>query len=107
MSVLLEFSIFPTDRGESVSHEVSEVIRLIRDSGHDYELTAMGTLIETAELHEALALVEQAYAVLQAQGCQRVYSSIKLDIRSGKTGRMRQKIASVEARIGKTRHIEP
>ena len=97
MSVLLEFSIFPTDRGESVSHEVSEVIRLIRESGHDYQLTAMGTLIETAELHEALMLVER--------GCQRVYASIKLDIRAGKTGRMRQKIASVEARIGQTRHI--
>ena len=107
MSVLLEFSIFPTGRGESVSFEVSEVIRMIRDSGHDYQLTAMGTLIETDDLHDALALVEQAYAVLQAQGCQRVYSSIKLDIRPGKTGRIHRKIASVEARIGQTRHTDP
>lgn len=100
MSVLLEFAMFPTDRGESVSDYVSQVIRMIRDSGCDYQLTPMGTIIETDTLPQALQLVESAYRVLEQAGCQRVYSSLKLDIRMGKSDRMRGKVASVREKIG-------
>ncbi len=103
MSVLLEFSMFPTDQGESVSEQVSQVIAMIRDSGVDYQLTPMGTIIETAELGDALALVERAYQLLERQGCRRVYSSLKLDIRQGKDQRLAQKIRSVEEKIGTLR----
>ena len=100
MSVLIEFSMFPIDHGESVSAEVSEIIEMIRRSGHQYKLTAMGTIIETANIHDAMALVEQAYNTLEQQGCNRVYASIKLDIRKGTSWRMTQKISAVENRIG-------
>jgi uncharacterized protein (TIGR00106 family) len=100
MSVLLEFSIFPTDKGESVSIYVSEVIRMIRDCGFDYRLTPMGTIIETEEVSEALAVVESAASILRERDCRRVYSAIKLDIRVGKRGRLEQKIRSVEEKIG-------
>lgn len=100
MSVLMEFSIFPTDQGESVSAQVSEVIRMVRESGVEYRLTPMGTVVETDTVAEALALVERAAAVLDGLGCRRVYSAIKLDIRSGQAGRMTGKIESVEGRIG-------
>ncbi|EGV50533.1 hypothetical protein Rifp1Sym_cw00010 [endosymbiont of Riftia pachyptila (vent Ph05)] len=103
VSVLLEFSMFPTDQGESVSEQVSQVIAMIRDSGVDYQLTPMGTIIETAELGDALALVERAYQLLERQGCRRVYSSLKLDIRQGKDQRLAQKIRSVEEKIGTVR----
>ena len=100
MSVLLEFSMFPTDRGESVSAEVSEIIRLIRKSGFDYRLTAMGTLVETEHISDALHLVEMAYRTLEDQGCRRVYANLKLDIRTGTENRLSEKIASIEAKIG-------
>lgn len=100
MSVLLEFSMFPTDKGESVSAYVSEVIRLLRDSGISYQLTPMGTIIESDELEPALDLVRQCYQVLDAAGCDRVYSSLKLDIRKGRTNRLSGKINAVRARIG-------
>jgi uncharacterized protein (TIGR00106 family) len=100
MSVLMEFSIFPTDKGESVSPYVSEVIRMIRDSGVRYRLTPMGTVIETEQAAEALALVERAARLLEEQGCARIYSAIKLDIRPGRDGRMEQKIRSIEGKIG-------
>jgi uncharacterized protein (TIGR00106 family) len=100
VSVLMEFSIFPTDQGESVSSHVSEVIRMVRDSGVDYRLTSMGTVIETENLTEALAVVERAALILQDRDCRRIYSSIKLDIRAGKGGRLEQKIRSVEEKIG-------
>jgi uncharacterized protein (TIGR00106 family) len=100
MSVLMEFSIFPTDQGESVSAHVSEVIRMIRDTGLEYRLTPMGTVIETEELGEALAVVERAAEILQQRGCRRVYSAIKLDVRAGKGARLEQKIQSVAEKIG-------
>lgn len=100
MSVLIEFSMFPTDRGESISAEVSEIIDMIRSSGHEYRLTAMGTVIETANIRAALELVEKAYQCLENSGCSRVYASIKMDIRKGKSNRMIQKIQSVENKIG-------
>jgi len=100
MSVLLEFSMFPTDKGESVSAYVSQVIKMIRDSGVDYQLTPMGTIIETETMPEALSIIEKAYAVLEAQGCNRVYSSLKFDIRKGKENRLAGKINSVREKIG-------
>lgn len=100
MSVLLEFSMFPTDKGESVSGYVSQVIAMIRDSGIPYRLTAMGTIVETGSLEQALGLVGQAYRILEQAGCNRVYSSLKLDIRKGKEGRLLGKVDSVRQKIG-------
>jgi uncharacterized protein (TIGR00106 family) len=100
MSVLLEFSMFPTDRGESVSDEVSQVIRMIASSGVNYKLTAMGTIIETETVAEAVAIVEQAAMILDELGCRRIYSSLKMDIRKGKSGRLGGKIDSIREKIG-------
>jgi uncharacterized protein (TIGR00106 family) len=103
MSVLMEFSIFPTDQGASVSAQVSEVIRMIRESGVDYRLTPMGTIVETDTVEAALHLATRAAALLEDLGCRRIYSTIKLDIRGGEGSRMTGKIESVERRIGEVR----
>jgi uncharacterized protein (TIGR00106 family) len=100
MSVLLEFSLFPLDQGESVSQQVSQVIQLIRESGIDYQLTAMGTLLETERLDQALALVQRCSDLLQQQGCRRLYATLKLDIREGPGGRLQGKLRSIEQHIG-------
>ncbi len=100
MSVLLEFAMFPTDKGESVSEYVSQVIKEIRESGISYQLTPMGTIIETDDLPQALGLLQQAYTTLEQAGCNRVYSSLKLDIRKGKDNRLQGKLESVKEKIG-------
>jgi len=101
MSTLLEFSIFPTDKGESVSVYVSRVLDLIKHSGVKYQLTSMGTIIETDSLGEALGIVEKSYAILEAQGCNRVYATLKIDIRKGIGDRMQRKVESIQEKIGK------
>jgi len=63
-------------------------------------LTAMGTIIEVQSLDDALKIVEKAYRQLE-KDCNRVYSTIKLDIRKGSVGRLKQKIVSVEKKVGK------
>ncbi len=103
VSVLLEFAMFPTSdecrNGAGVSEQVSKVVKMVDESGLPYQLTPMGTIVEAQSVREAMEIVEHAYACLEE--CERVYASLKLDIRKGKSDRLRQKIASVEAKIGK------
>jgi len=99
MSVLFEFSMFPTDKGESVSPYVSRIIGMIRESGASYKLTPMGTVIETETIEEALEIIKKAYTLLQPD-CNRVYSNVKFDIRKASKGRMEQKIRSIANKIG-------
>ena len=100
MSVLLEMSMFPTDKNESKSKEVSQVIKVIKDSGFPYQLTAMATIIETTNIKDALALVEKCYEKLEELDCNRVYASLKFDIRKNHENRLENKIKSVEKYIG-------
>ena len=100
MSVMLEFAMFPTDKGGSVSEYVSRIVKLIDQSGLSYQLTPMGTIIEADELSQVLTIVAAAYEQLEPD-CGRVYSSLKLDIRKGEGGRLRKKIESVEQKVGK------
>ncbi len=97
-SVLLEFSMFPTSdecrEGSSVSKQVSKVIDAIDKSGVAYQLTPMGTVIEAASMKEALGIIELAYEQLEC--CERVYSSLKFDIRKNCENRLKTKIESVE-----------
>lgn len=99
MSVLMEFAMFPTDKGTSVSSEVSKVINMIKNSGVSYKLSSMGTTIETETMQEALKILEEAYKVLEPNS-ERIYSSVKFDIRKGSIGRMEAKLDSIEKKIG-------
>ena len=100
MSVLLQMAMFPTDKSESKSKEVAEVIKIIRESGLSYQLTSMSTIIETSTLKEALALIEKCYSKLEELGCSRVYATLNFDIRMGYKNRLKTKIESVEKYIG-------
>lgn len=104
MSVLLEFAMFPTDKGESLSTYVSQVVSMIRESRNAYQLTPMGTIVETDSLEEALAVIQSAYEVLDKAGCNRVYASFKLDIRKGRTNGLQGKLNSISEKIGEVSH---
>lgn len=99
MSVLMEFAVFPTDKGESVSAYVARVLRVVRASGHPHQLTAMGTIVETATMEEATELLNRAYAALSGD-CRRVYATAKFDVRRGPVGRLEAKVRSVEDKVG-------
>jgi len=100
MSVLLNMAMFPTDKSGTKSKEVSEVIKVIRESGMKYQLTSMATVIETNTLKEALDLIEKCYNKLEEIGCQRVYTTLTFDIRKNYDNRIEGKIKSVEEHIG-------
>ncbi len=98
MSVLMNFAIFPTDKGISVSHDVAKIVRLIRRAEYPSQLTAMGTIIETETLQEALTVIDEAYKILE-EDCDRIYLTVSIDIRKGKKGRMEGKIRSIEDKL--------
>lgn len=101
MSVLLEMSMFPTDHGESKSEYVSQIIALIRESGYEYQLTPMATIIETNKMSEALELAAKCYDILENLGCNRVFATLKFDIRKAHDNRLKGKVESIERHIGK------
>ncbi len=100
MSVLVEFAMFPTDKGESVSSYVSRIIKMIDEEGIPYKLTPMGTVFEVENMEDALNILNKAYKQLESD-CNRVYSVVKFDIRKNKSNRLKQKIKSVEEKLGK------
>ncbi len=99
---MLNFAMFPTDKGGSVSQYVSKVIKNIDVSGVKYKLNPMGTTIETETMKEALSIVQQSYDILN-EISDRVYCSINIDARKGKSDRMTGKIQSVESHIGEVK----
>ncbi len=103
MSVLLEFAMFPTDKGDSVSKYVSKIIEMIRDNNFNYKLTAMGTIVETDTLAESLEIIQNSYNILEPFS-NRVYSTITFDIQKKKDNRLAGKIQSIEQKIGKVSH---
>jgi len=100
MSALIEFSMFPTEQTQSKSAFVARVLDIVDKSGLDYQLTPMGTIIESESVEEALIVINNAYKELQ-KDCGRIYSSIKIDWREGPVGRLGKKVHSVEEKLGR------
>lgn len=98
--VLLEFSMSPLGKGESVSTYVSRSLDIIDRSGVEYRLNPMGTVLE-GDWDEVFHVVRQCYERMK-EDCNRVSCTIKVDYRKGYKGRLRGKVASVEKRLGKT-----
>jgi uncharacterized protein (TIGR00106 family) len=97
--VLLEFSMTPLDKGESVSEYVSRSLDIIDKSGLPYRLNPMGTVVE-GEWDEVMAVVKKCYDRM-SEDCNRISVSIKADCRKGRKGRIEGKMRSVEKHLGR------
>lgn len=100
MSVLLDFSMSPLGKGESVSKYVARSLDLIDRSGLPYRLNAMGTCLE-GEWDEVFAVVKQCYEAMR-QDCRRLVVTIKVDAREGVDNRLETKLDSVEQKLGRS-----
>lgn len=99
MSVLLEFSMSPLGKGESVSKYVARSLEIIDRSGVPYRLNPMGTVLE-GSWDEVMRVVKKCYERM-SKDCGRISCAIKIDARKGHDGRLQSKVASVERRLGK------
>jgi len=98
--VLMDFSMFPVDKGESLSAYVARVIAIVDDSGLPYRLHAMGTTVE-GELDELLDLLKRCFEELR-RDCRRIVCRVYFDDRQGRSGALEEKVRSVERQLGRT-----
>ncbi|NQU21729.1 MAG: MTH1187 family thiamine-binding protein [Candidatus Nealsonbacteria bacterium] len=97
--VLLEFSMFPLDKGESLSPFVARSLDIIDRSGVPYQCHAMGTTLE-GEFDQVIEVVRECFQAMSAD-CDRVECTMKIDYRKDHQGRLEAKVASVEHRLGR------
>ncbi|HUU50222.1 MAG TPA: MTH1187 family thiamine-binding protein [Nitrospinota bacterium] len=92
--MLVEFSIVPTDKGESLSRYVAKVLDVIDKSGLAYKLTPMDTVVE-GEWDEIIPLIRKCHDIMREHS-NRVLTSIKIDDRKEAKGRLEGKKKSIE-----------
>jgi uncharacterized protein (TIGR00106 family) len=97
--VLIELSIFPIDKGDSLSASVAEALDIIDASGLPYRLGPMGTTIE-GEYEACMKVVEACFARMR-QSSHRVSIQLKVDYREGRRGALASKIEAVEEQLGR------
>ena len=95
--LLVEVSMSPLGKGESVGKYVARSLDLIDRSGLEYRLNPMGTVIE-GEWDEVFAVVKRCFDRMR-RDCNRISISIKADYRKGARGRLSGKVQSVERRL--------
>ena len=105
MSVLVEFSMSPLDRGESLSKHVARILEVIDASGVPYQLGPMGTCLE-GEWDEVFGVIKRCYEEMRG-GSRRITCSIKVDARQGGGGRLSAKVARLEQILGRELKTEP
>lgn len=99
MTTLMEFSMFPLDKGSSLSSYVAKVLDVVDSSSFTYRLTPMGTIVE-GEFDALLALLSSCFKILEPAS-ERISLSVKFDHRRGENPRLDQKIESVETKLGR------
>jgi uncharacterized protein (TIGR00106 family) len=95
--VLLEFSMSPLGKGESVGRYVSRSLDIIDKSGLDYRLNPMGTVLE-GEWDDAFEVIRRCFERMR-RDCNRISCTIKVDYRKGHKGRLSSKVSSVEKHL--------
>ena len=96
---LMEFSMIPLDKGASFSEYVARILAIVDQSGLDYRLNPMGTVVE-GEWDELLNLLTRCFQALE-QDSDRISLQVKFDYRKGPEPRIENKIRSVQAKIGR------
>lgn len=97
--MLVELSIVPLDHGLHMKAEIARVIDLIDQSGINYQLTAMGTLLEGSP-DQIWTMLRQCHETI-AQTSSRVLTRIVIDDKRESQGQLKQKVKDVEEALGR------
>jgi len=110
MSCVSLISITPIGGSESVSEYIAKAVNVIDNeaklNGFKYELTAMGTILETPTLKDSLKVIEKAvnevnnYIKSKENKEPRLSILVKMDIRQGEN-RIKAKVDSVKNKLNK------
>ncbi len=92
---IVEFTIVPLGTGDtSLSTYVADCHKILEASKLNYQLTAMGTIVE-GELEDIMAIIMKMHEVPFENKAKRVSTSIKIDDRRDKTATIEKKVEAV------------
>lgn len=94
---VVEFSITPIGVEPHISEVVAKCTRIVRDSGLENELHAMGTIVE-GDLDECLRVIRQCVDAVLADA-PRASTSVRIDCGDGRSG-LADRVRSVEDKLG-------
>lgn len=99
MKVILDLCVIPMGVGVSVSRYVAACEKVLREAGLKTVLHAYGTNIE-GEWDDVMAAVKRCHETIHQMGAPRISTTIRLGTRTDRDQSMKDKIRSVEEKLG-------
>jgi uncharacterized protein (TIGR00106 family) len=98
--ITAELSIIPIGTSKtSLSDYVAAAVSAIDKNGISYELTGMGTLLESEDLDLLFNAIKEAHEAVFKIGAERVSTSIKIDDRRDSNRTIADKVSSVKKKL--------
>ncbi len=99
---LVKVSVIPLGTGTpSVSRYVARAVEVLQDEKDiNYELTAMGTIME-GELDRLLAVVRKMHEAVFEAGAMRAVTIVEIDDRRDKVSSLSGKLESLKRQLGR------
>jgi len=98
MKTIVDLCIVPLGVGISVSREIAECQKVLKEAGLKTELHAYGTNIE-GEWDQVFGAIKKCHEVLHQQGVPRITTTIKLGTRIDREQTMEDKVNSVKEKL--------
>ncbi|MFQ5637825.1 MAG: MTH1187 family thiamine-binding protein [bacterium] len=96
--MMVQLSIVPMSDQVNLSKPVAKAVKIIHESGLEYKLTPMGTLIK-GDWNDVMNLVKKCHDTVR-EDFDRVMTQIKIDDFKGRDVAFDDKIKSVEDKAG-------
>jgi len=96
--MIAEISVIPIGEGIDLASYVARVVKIIDESGLDYKLNAMGTVVE-GDSDRIFDLIKKCHNKM-LETAQRVYTTVKIDERKDKKVKMiEHKVQAIEKEL--------
>ena len=99
MNVLVDVCVVPMGVGVSVSKYVVECEKIFAAAGLNHQMHAYGTNVE-GDWDEVMAAIKKCHETVHEMGAPRIGTTIRLGTRTDREQSMRDKIDSVESKMG-------
>jgi uncharacterized protein (TIGR00106 family) len=98
--ITAELTIIPIGTSKtSLSEYIAAAVAALDSDGIKYELTGMGTLLESDDLGKIFSAITAAHEAVFENGAERVATSIKIDERRDEERTIKDKISSVTQKL--------
>jgi uncharacterized protein (TIGR00106 family) len=98
--ITAELTIIPIGTSKtSLSEYIAAAVAALDSDGIKYELTGMGTLLESDDLEKIFSAISAAHEAVFEKGAERVATSIKIDERRDEERTIKDKISSVNQKL--------